>query len=65
MTKKKLIDDQDKFFDWLGKCPYIFKYRYNKDASITLTFNEVDPYWNDDYELEKKEREYVSSCIRN
>ena len=31
MAKKrltKLVDDQDKFFAWLKKCPYTFKYRY-------------------------------------
>jgi len=48
MTKKKLIDDQDKFFDWLEKCPYIFKYKYNMDGTIILTFNEREEGEQDD-----------------
>ena len=52
MTRKRLIDDQNKFFDWLDKCPYSFKYKYQMDGTIILTFNEVDPYWNDTRETE-------------
>lgn len=40
MTRKRLIDDQNKFFDWLDKCPYSFKYKYQMDGTIILTFKE-------------------------
>jgi len=55
MAKKrltKLVDDQDKFFAWLKKCPYTFKYRYEMGGTIILTFTEADPWWDEDKERE-------------
>ena len=40
ITRKRLVDDQNKFFDWLDKCPYSFKYKYEMGGTIILTFKE-------------------------
>ena len=54
MARKRLIDDQNKFFDWLDKCPYSFKYRYEMDGTIILTFRDEykTKYWHNTREKE-------------